>query len=870
MFEGSKHFDKDYDLPLEKAGGQNNGSTSDDRTNYWETVPSNFLELALWMESDRMAFLLPALTQARLDNQRSVVKNERRQSYENRPYGLTDETIMAALLPPEHPCSWDTIGSMADIDAASREDVVNFFRRYYHPGNASLCIAGDFDPAAAKRLVEKYFGPIPAGPKVEKLKPWIPELKESKRIRMTDRVGLARLYINWLTVPEFTADDAELDVLADILAGGKTSRLYRRLVRDEQIAQDVWAWQGSEEICGSFCITATARPGKELSRLESVVNEELQRIQDEPPKQSEIARAVARRETWIVRSLEGISGYGRADRLNMYNVLTGDPGYLVKDFARFREVDSQGVQRVAKQYLSRNRVVLEVVPGTETAITPDPRGPAAEARVRLAKSVKQPPLPETPAVPEDSDRTTMPKPGPEPTFHLPPIQREKLINGMDLLVVENHETPAVSVHVTFPFGEADDPAGKLGLADLLTSVWDEGTEKRASEQIAEELADIGASLSIGAGLDDTSARLYALKRHLGKALEIFSDVVQHPAFPEAELERQRNIAIGDLAQIRNEPLILAKLAVAQTIYGYDHPYGRPTQGTIDGLKSITRKDLKNFHQAMADPEQATIIVAGDTSLEEIKGELDKVFSGWKNPGKMSKTKFHSPAAQPAAITLVDKPGAAQSVISVALVGTVRKTPDYFPLLVMNAALGEQFTGRLNMNLREDKGYTYGAGSRFDWRTRDLGTFVASSSVQTAVTAPALKELISELQGIAGKRPVEDEELDFSKKYLTRGFPAGFETSTGLAAQLETLVKFQLPDNYFDTVLPGVAAVTSVEISAAVKKYLKPDNLDIVIVGDRSKIESVLRELPLGKTLKVLQFDDDFRLVPVKTLEEKSK
>jgi zinc protease len=220
--------------------------------------------------------------------------------------------------------------------------------------------------------------------------------------------------------------------------------------------------------------------------------------------------------------------------------------------------------------------------------------------------------------------------------------------------------------------------------------------------------------------------------------------------------------------------------------------------------------------------------------------------------------------------LVDKPGAAQSVISVALVGTVRKTPDYFPLLVMNAALGEPFTGRLNMNLREDKGYTYGAGSRFDWRTRDLGTFVASSSVQTAVTAPALKELISELQGIAGKRPVEDEELDFSKKYLTRGFPAGFETSTGLAAQLETLVKFQLPDNYFDTVLPGVAAVTSVEISAAVKKYLKPDNLDIVIVGDRSKIESVLRELPLGKTLKVLQFDDDFRLVPVKTLEEKSK
>jgi zinc protease len=867
MFQGSKHFDNDYFLPLQKAGGRVNGSTSGDRTNYWETVPSNFLELALWMESDRMAFLLPSMTPERLENQRSVVKNERRQSYENRPYGLSGETLMAALLPPEHPYSWDTIGSMADLDAASREDVANFFRRYYHPGNASLCIAGDFDPAVAKRLVEKYFGPIPAGPKVEKLKPSIPELTESKRIRMTDRVGLARIYIDWLTVPEFAADDAELEMLADILAGGKTSRLYRRMVRDEQIAQDVSAFQGSEEICGTFSITATARPGKELGALEAVIKEELQRIEDEPPNQAEIDRAVARRETRIVRSLEGISEFGgRADRLNMYNVLTGDPGYLTKDFARFRKIDPQGVQRVAKKYLSKNKVILEVIPGKETAITPDPRGPAAEMRDRLAKSVKDAPLPETPAVPEDAERTTMPKPAAEPAFQLPPIRRGKLSNGTNLLVVENHETPAVSIHVTFPFGRADDPAEKLGLAGLTSSVWDEGTEKRTSEQIAEQLADIGASLSIGTGLDDTSARLYTLKRHLGKALEIFSDVVEHPNFPDAELERQRNMVLGRLVQIRNEPVALAALAVAQTIYGYDHPYGRPSQGTIDSLKSITRKDLENFHNAGADPEQATIIVVGDTSLDEIKVELEKVFSGWKRSGRMSETKFSSPTVQPAAVTLVDKPGAAQSVISVALVGTVRKTPDYFPLLLMNTAFGGQFASRLNMNLREDKGYTYGARSSFDWHTRDLGTFDASASVQTAVTAPALTEFISELQGVADKRPIEGDELDFSKKYITRGFPAGFETSSALAAQLATLVQYRLPDNYFNTVLPSVAAVTSNEILAAAKKYIKPDNLAVIIVGDRTKIESALRELPIGKNLKVVQFDDDFRLAPAKMQE----
>jgi zinc protease len=865
MFQGSKHFNDDYFLPLQKAGGRINGSTSDDRTNYWETVPSNFLELALWMESDRMGFLLPAMTQERLDNQRSVVKNERRQSYENRPYGLVDETIAAAMLPPDHPYSWTTIGSMADLDAASRDDVANFFRRYYHPGNASLCIAGDFDPAVAKQLVEKYFGPIPAGPKVEKLKPRTIELKESKRIRMSDRVGLARLYINWLTVPQFAEDEAELKILADVLAGGKTSRLYRRMVRDEQVAQDVSASQMSEEIGGLMSITATARPGKELGALEPIIMEELQRIQNEPPSQAEIARAVARRETGIVRSLEGVSEFGgRADRLNMYNVLTGDPGYVAKDFARFRKITPADVQRVAKKYLSGNKVTVEVTPGKETVIDPDPRTPAADARAELAKTVKDAPLPETPKMPEDAHRTVMPKPAPEPSFQLPPIKREKLSNGMNLLVVENHETPAVSVNIVFPI--ADKPAEKIGLATATAAVWDEGTEKRTSEQIAEELANIGASISIGAGWDNTSARLYTLKRHLGKALDIFSDVVQHPIFPESEIERQRNIALGGLAQIRNEPAALARMAVSQSIYGYDHPYGRPASGTEKSLKSITRKDLEEFHKLVADPNQATIIAVGDTTPAEIKGELEKVFSGWKSASNPAEKKFLSPKAKPAEIIIVDKPGAAQSVISVALLGTMRKTPDYFPLMVMNTAFGGQFASRLNMNLRENKGYTYGAASGFDWRVHDLGTFVASTSVQTAVTAPALTEIINELQGISDKRPVDGDELDFCKKYVTRGFSAGFETSSALASQLETLVQFRLPDNYFDTVLPGVTAVTGNDILAAAKKYLKVDNLAIIIVGDRAKIEPALRELPIGKNLQVMQFDDDFRLSPVKTKE----
>ncbi len=866
MFQGSQHYDKDYFLPLQQAGGKVNGSTSLDRTNYWETVPSNFLELALWMESDRMAFLLPSMTQQRLDNQRSVVKNERRQSYENRPYGLVHETMLAALFPPDHPYSWPTIGSMADLEGASREDVCDFFRRYYHPGNASLCIAGDFDPAEAKRLVTKYFGPLPAGPKVEKLPPWIPALQASKRIRMTDRVGLGRLYLNWLTPPLFAPDDAELDMLADVLAGDKTARLYRRLVRDLQIAQDVSAGQRSSQLASVFSIMVTARPGKDLDEIERLVLEEVARLEQEPPTPTEIARAVAQREADLVRSLEGISEFGgRADQLNKYNVLAGDPGFLTKDLARMRSVTPQAAQRVAKQYLSQPRVTLEVSPGAETLIALDPRGPAAEARQELAKQVKETRVPEGLPIAEDPDRLVLPKPRPEPEFHLPPVQRGRLSNGMQVLLLENHELPSVSLHVLFPCGRADEPADKLGLANLTAAVWDEGTLTRTSEQVAEQLANIGASLSLSAETDRMGARLYTLKRHLEQALDICGDVLQHPSFPEQELDRERSMAVARLLQIRNEPNALAGLAIAQSLYGYAHPYGRPSFGTEASLRAIQREDLETFYRTRIAPQQATLIVVGDTTLGDIQPLLEKTFGGWQTQAAGGVPRFAETDGErlTAKLVLVDKPGAVQSVLSAALRGFDRKSPDYYPLVVMNTALGGQFASRLNMNLREDKGYTYGARSNFDWRVRAAGMFGATTSVQTEVTAPALQELLKEIAEIAGSRPVQGEELDFCKKYVTRGFPAAFETSSSLAAQLETLVQHRLPDDYFNGLVPKIAAASTDEILAVAKKYLDAEALTVVVVGDRSKIEKSLRELPVGKHLTVVRFDDDFRLQPAK-------
>ncbi len=637
MFQGSKHYDKVYFGPIQTVGGQLNGSTAMDRTNYWETVPSNYLELALWMESDRMGFLLPAMTQAKLDNQRDVVKNERRQSYENRPYGLVHETMLAAMYPPDHPYSWPTIGSMKDITEASRDDIADFFRRYYHPANASLCVAGDIDPAEAKRLVEKYFGPIPAGPKVTLPRPSTPELKEEKRITMTDRVGLARVYYAWPTPRHFTADDAALGLLGHVLGGGKTSRLHRALVREKQIAQDVQAYQDGEELTSDFGIVATVRPGHTIAEVEAAVAEEIARIKAEPPTADEMERAINTYEARTIRSLEPVGGFGgRADQLNLYNTFTGDPGYMAKDFARYAEVSAATVQQMAQKFLGPGRVVVEIEPGSEVTIHPNPLVAADAAREDIAKKLE--PLPPYVAVlpsiyPQlaaagEAGRESLPEGATEPKFALPPIQRAKLANGMNVLLVEKHELPVVNLHVVFPAGRANDGKETPGLADMTAAMWDEGTPTRTADEIAAQLGDIGASLGVSADWDSTGVRLFSLKRQLPKALNIMVDVLRHPTFPKVELHRQQISSLARLKQFRNEPTVLASMAVSQFLYGSEHPYGHPQWGNPAVIRALKPDDLMRFYESWMRPERAAIIAVGDITLAELTASLEPALGDW--------------------------------------------------------------------------------------------------------------------------------------------------------------------------------------------------------------------------------------------------
>jgi zinc protease len=899
MFQGSLHHDDDYFVPLQEAGGTLNGSTNSDRTNYWEVVPSNFLELALWLESDRMGYLLDALTEDKLTNQRDVVKNEKRQNYDNRPYGLVGAKIAETMYPNNHPYHWLTIGSLDDLTAASREDVSDFFRRFYTPNNATLSIAGDFNPTQARAFVEKYFGPLKPGPEVQKVNPPRPALEKEKRVTMEDRVSLPRVYMVWHTEPAYTSNDAPLDELAYVLAGGKGSRLYKSLVYDKQIAQDVSAFNNSRELAGQFQISATAKPGVKLEDLERAIDEEIARIKTEPPTAEEMERAYNAQESSLIYGLQTVGGFGgKGDQLNQYATYLNQPGYFQTDLLRYKNVTPADVTTVASGYLTDKRLILTVMPrqkgkttgdpapasptgaiatpsqqtGTQaaattttTAASPAARtGGATPAGVQpqtKAESAATTPAGATPPTTtakggagKGQDKSqlgglyTKPQPKPDPMFKLPQIQRRKLSNGLEVLIVEQHELPVVNMNLVLRTGAAADPQDRAGLASLTAALIDEGTKTRSSQEISNQLAAIGARLSTGSDFDNSAMNLLTLSKHLDRALEIYSDVVTNPSFPENELELQRKTRLGNLMQRRDDANAIASNVYASLLYGRNHPYGHPAIGDEQSVRALTNDDVRRFYETYYRPNNAALIVAGDVIPATLMPKLERAFANWKRGDVPAVNIETPPSRDKAALYIVDKPGAAQSVLVIGQVGQPRSTPDYFPLLVMNTMLGGQFTSRVNMNLREDKGYTYGARTAFDYR-RSAGPFMATAGVQTAVTKESVFEFMKELRGIRGERPVTPAELEFSKQAIIRGFPRGFETPEQIANRLTDIVLYNLPDDYFNNYITNVRAVKLEDLNRVANRYLDPSRMAILVVGDRKVIEPGLRTLTdVGTTI----------------------
>ncbi len=841
MFQGSKNHDKEYFAPIEKLGAQINGSTNTDRTNYFETLPSNALELALWLESDRMGFLLPALSQQKLDNQRDVVKNERRQRVDNVPYGQSMEKMLEAIYPSPHPYHHSVIGSMADLSAASLEDVSAFFRTYYAPNNASLTIAGDFEPAEAKRLVEKYFGPIPRGPAVPRKEAWVPKLDGPKHLTITDRVALPRAQVAWPTVPRGHEDDAALEVLASVLGGlEKQNRLYRALMYDKQLAASVAAFHGAQDLSGTFGIMLTARPGQGLDDLVAKADAEIARIQAEGPTAEEVERAQAVSEARLVSSLQ--SATRKADFLNGNNVQFGDPLAYKGELEKLFAVTPADVQRVAKEYLGEARVRLDVNPGP-----PTPRAPEVTVDPETQKGE---PAPTAEAIADSFDRTAMPKPEGNPDFAPPKVTRRKLSNGLELIVAERHELPILSMRLVVKGGATQAPAGKEGLGSLTAALLTEGTTDRDALELAQELAEIGANLDATADAESFGLSLSTLTRHTDKALDLFADVVLNPSFPAKDLERLRLQRLAALLRQKDDATSIAGIVLPKLLYGEKHAYGRPESGTPESVKAITRDDVVALHEKLFLPNNAALIVVGDTTADAIAAKLEKALASWKPGDAPDVSAPEAPSDLKPGVYLVDKPSAAQSVLAVGQVGVPRNTPDYFAISVLNAVLGGQFSSRINLNLREAKGYTYGARSRFDYRL-GAGPFEATTSVATGVTRPALAELVKELTDVVGERPVTEAELAFAKDRLVKGFPSRFETNSGMAGALADLVLYGLPDDYYTTFQSKVEGVTPADVARAAVKYLDFDKMAVLVVGDRAAIEEELGELPFAKTIHQL-------------------
>ena len=826
MFQGSKHVPANAHIGMLEAAGASdlNGTTDFDRTNYFETVPANQLELALWLESDRMGYLPDRLTAENLANQQDVVRNERRQSVENEPYGIVEEGGFHVLFPKGHPYYAEVIGSHEDIQAAKLEDVRAFFRQYYAPNNASLAIVGDIDPAKVKALVEKYFGPLKRGPEVHKPTVTTPSVNSERRAVITDTVELPKVYMAWLTPTIFKPGDAEATIAASILGDGRSSRLYKALVYDQQIAQSVSVKQNSLILGSIFTVEAVARPGRTAEQIETAINAELDKFRAAGPEANEVSRAQNGIETAIVNGLQRLGGFGGvADRLNMYEHYLGDPGYLSQDLARYRATSAQSVKAFAAQYLqSANRVVVYGVPGEKRLPPEVPKPAAPPASSAAAEGVNT----------DGPWRAQQPPPGPMPSLALPTATKFTLPNGLTVLFAQRTGVPVVAASLVVRTGSDANPIGKPGLANFSAAMLDEGTASRNAMQIADDVAQLGASLNTASSMDSSTVTATALRKNFPAALDLLADVALHPSFPPAEVDRQRASRLASLVQQRENPEQVAQRALVSALFGPGHPYGFVEIGTDSSNKAITRDELVAFWKQNFVPNNAALIIVGDISEADLKVLATKAFGAWQS-GTPATPALGMPQTDPAKLIIVDKQGAPQTQLWIGAVGTARRSPDFAAVQVMNNAFGGTFSSRLNLNLREDKGYTYGAFSTFLMR-KSAGPFFALAGVRTDVTGPALVEMLKEASGMS-TRPLSVDELRLAKDNLVRSLPGDFETDQSMAGTFATLYVYDLGLDYWAKYPGMINGIDGAAVGAAAQKYLASDRLHVVAVGDKAKI-----------------------------------
>ncbi|WP_084443735.1 M16 family metallopeptidase [Hymenobacter roseosalivarius] len=833
MFQGSDHVaDEQHFKTVTAAGGTLNGSTNRDRTNYYETVPSNQLETALWLEADRMGFLLDAVTQPKFEVQRSTVKNERGQNYDNRPYGLAGENVSKNLYPYGHPYSWMTIGYLEDLDRSDANDLKNFFLRWYSPNNATVTVGGDVKPAEVVKMVEKYFGPIGRGPAVQNMKLPAPKLTQDRYVSYQDNVRFPMLQMVFPSVPQYHPDEIALDALAEIMGQGKNSLLYKNLVKNQKAVQ-ASANNRSAELAGEFNITALSFPGKGLDSIEVIVRQTLAEFEKTGVSDEQVRRFKASTEAQMVNSLASVSG--KVSQLAAYQTYTGNPNRLTEELKRLRALTKADVVRVYTQYVKgKKAVVLSVVPKTAPTLL------AKADNYTISKDGYQAQADEyqglTYAKATDTfDRSKQPKRGANPVVQVPTLWQDQFKNGLRVMGTRNTEIPSVTMLLTIRGGhrlEQADPT-KAGIASLTAAMLNEGSQKYSGEEFSAALNTLGSTVQVIPGDDNTTVYVQSLTKNLDQTMALLEERLMRPRFDAADFARIKKQTIENIANQNTQPVTIANKTYSRLLYGTDDIMSIPSSGTQNSVQNITLDDVKQFYAKNYAPNVSYMVAVGDVEQKTLVPKLG-FLENW------SRKEVAIPAAKPASkpdktkVYFVNKDDAAQSEIRIGyLAMPYDATGDYYRSYLANYILGGAFNSRINLNLREDKGYTYGARSGYSG-TRYVGPFTASAGVRADATAASVKEFVKEIEDYR-KNGISDEELEFLKSSVGQQDARLYETGQQKAAFLSRLLEYDLTPDYLKKQTDILQNLKKEEVKAIAAKYLPLESMVMVVTGDRKQL-----------------------------------
>lgn len=823
MFNGSENYNKDYFQALESIGGTDlNGTTNNDRTNYFQNVPISALDQVLFLESDRMGHLLGAIDQERLDEQRGVVQNEKRQG-ENQPYGKQWGYLTKAMYPKGHPYSWTVIGEMADLNAASLEDVQEWFRSYYGTANAVVAVAGDVNPKEVYDKVLKYFGDIPSGPTVERQEVNIPDHGLDTYQVYEDRVPETRVLFSWNT-PEFGAkEDIHFDLISAILTNGKNSRLYKKFIYEDQTASSVVSFQGSSEIASTFVTWANVKPGQDYKKIEKELLEEINKFIENGPTEAELKRVKAAYFSGFIKGLERIGGFGGvSDILASNQTYFGDAGYYKTVLNYAESATIEDLKKTAKKWLSKGKHTLICKPFPEYTSN---------------KSVV--------------DRSKLPELGPQKSSQFPDIERAKLSNGLNVVLAKRTGVPTIVINLMVDAGYKTDYLSSPGTAQLAMNLIDEGTKSMNSLEINEKLQLIGASLNTFSDQDMSNIYMTTLKQSFNESLDLFSDVVLNPVFPQNEFDRLKSEQINGIKREKSQPISMALRVMNKYLYGENHPYSNPYTGTgyEDTVDKLTKDDIVKFYDTWIKPNNATLVVTGDVEMKNLKSKLEKALGKWKKADVPTIT-FNKPSANSKnTLYLMNRPESQQSVI---IAGHLTKKYGDLSEVAMEQMvniLGGDFTSRINMNLREDKHWSYGAGG-FVIGAKEERPFIMYAPVQTDKTAESVTELRKEISDFLTTRPATQAELDKVKTNQVLKLPGQWETNSAVNNSVTNLVRYNLADDYYKKYDQNVRNLSLSELHKVAKDVVKPEAVNWFMVGDRAKIASKLDELGFDQIIEI--------------------